>query len=118
MFGRKGPKRRWKREPLANLEDMRDDCIALFINSGLTQQQAHERGGPTPNTISKWLYKETRFPRLDTMRALILALGCDFVIMAADQAAAYRSSAIGDRLGLDVALLGQPRMPQRRKAKR
>jgi transcriptional regulator with XRE-family HTH domain len=116
MFGRKERKRHWQREPLASLEDMRDDCVALFLNSGLTQDQVHQRGGPTAGTISKWLYKETRFPRLDTMRALVRALGCDFVIVPADIAAQYRGQAREQRLALDVTFAGTPRLtrPKRR----
>lgn len=116
MFGRKNGKR-WQREPLAKLEDMRDDCVALFLNSGLTQEEVHRRGGPTPATISKWLYKETKFPRLDTMRALVLALGCDFVIMPVDDVATMRSVNVSERLGLDAEFTGQPRMPARRRRK-
>lgn len=80
MFGRKERKTPFKREPLTDLEDLRDDCIALFQNSGLTQKEIHARGGPTPHTISKWLYKETVFPRLDTIRAFVQALGGNLVI--------------------------------------
>lgn len=58
-----------------DLESLRDDCIALFINSGLTQKQVAERGGPRPQTISKWLYKETRFPRYETIQSFLTALG-------------------------------------------
>ena len=82
MFGRgrnrKGP--RFQREPRADLEDLRDDCIALFLNSGLRQWEIADAGGPTPATISKWLYKETRFPRLDTIRAFVRAMGYDLGI--------------------------------------
>lgn len=69
-----------KREPVTALEDLRDDCIALFLNSKLNYQQVHAAGGPTPQTISKWLHKETMFPRLDTVRALLKALNADLVV--------------------------------------
>ena len=64
-----------QREQLEALEDMRDDCIALFVNSGLRQKDIHERGGPTPGTISKWLYKETFFPRYSTIDSFLRAMG-------------------------------------------
>lgn len=63
------------REIDADLENLRDDCIALFINSRMTQQQIHAAGGPTPSTISKWLYKETKFPRYQTIQAFLKVLG-------------------------------------------
>lgn len=64
-----------KREPLTSLEDLRDDCIAVVINSGQSFKRVHERGGPTPQTTSKWLYRETQFPQLATVRAMLKA--CD-----------------------------------------
>jgi hypothetical protein len=60
MFGRSERKTPFQREQNQKLENLRDDCIALFIDSGYTQKQIHERGGPTPATISKWLYGETQ----------------------------------------------------------
>lgn len=66
----------FKREPIAELEDLRDDCIAVVLNSKQTFKQVHERGGPTPQTIGKWLYRETKFPQLATIRAILKA--CDF----------------------------------------
>ena len=68
------------REPLAELEDLRDDCIAVVRNSGLNFKQVKERGGPTPTTTSKWLYRETRFPQLATVRAMLNACGHDLAI--------------------------------------
>jgi hypothetical protein len=70
MFGRSERKTPFQREQNQKLENLRDDCIALFINSGLTQKQIHERGGPTPTTISKWLYGETHFPTLRIHRSI------------------------------------------------
>ena len=77
MARRKDPP---KREPLVPLEDLRDDCIAVMINSGLSPKQVRERGGPTPATTSKWLYRETVFPQLATIRAMLNACGHDLVI--------------------------------------
>jgi hypothetical protein len=111
MFGRKGRKTPLKREPLAKLEDLRDDCIALFINSGLTQEQVHAGGGPTPKTISRWLYKETMFPRLDTIRAFLLALECDLIAVPAPLAREMRTHDRAERLGLNVTTI--PRMPRK-----
>lgn len=69
-----------KREPIEALEDLRDDCIAIVINSKMTFKQVHERGGPTPKTVSKWLYRETKFPRLATIRAILNACDHDLTI--------------------------------------
>ena len=57
------------------LEFLRDDCVALFKDSNKTQQQIYKAGGPTPATISKWIYGETRFPRLNSILSFLLALG-------------------------------------------
>lgn len=70
------------RKPLVDLEDLRDDSIAVMLNSGQTLKRVHERGGPTPQTISKWLYRETRFPQLATVRALLNACDHDLVVMS------------------------------------
>lgn len=80
MFGRKQRKHNYRREPRVDLEDMRDDCIALFLNSGMRQVDITASGGPTPQTISKWLYKETTFPRLDTIRSFLRAMNYDLGI--------------------------------------
>jgi hypothetical protein len=96
---------------------MRDDCVALFINSGMTQRDVHAAGGPTPATISKWLYKETKFPRLDTMRALVRAVGGEILVVSREQADTLRFNPQSERLNLDVSFVGRPRMP-RRPAKR
>lgn len=70
-----------KREPLTSLEDLRDDCIAVVINSGMSFKRVHEKGGPTPQTTSRWLYRETQFPQLATVRAMLKA--CDHEITIA-----------------------------------
>lgn len=113
MFGRKERKTPLVRQPLVSLEDMRDDCIALFVNSGFTQQQVHKAGGPTPATISKWLYKETRFPRLDTMRAFLVAVGYDFVIVDSATAATMFRAPQHTRLHLKAHTLSK--MPRKKK---
>jgi hypothetical protein len=116
MFGRKERKTRYVMEPRADLEDLRDDSIALFIDSGLTQAQVHANGGPTPGTISKWLYKETRFPRLDTMRALIRAVGGEMIIVSDAVASRLRSQTQTSRLGLSTPTV--PRLDARAHQKR
>ena len=80
MFGHKERKIPFKHEPDEELEALRDDCIALFINSGLTREEIHRRGGPTSPTLGKWLYKETLFPRLATIQSFVRALGYKLVI--------------------------------------
>jgi hypothetical protein len=84
--GRRQRKTPFKREPNAELEDLRDDSIALFLNSGMNFQAVHANGGPTPQTVSKWLHKETMFPRADTIRAICRAVGGDLVIVGAKTA--------------------------------
>jgi hypothetical protein len=106
-----------KKEPLAKLEDLRDDCVALFIDSGLTQVQVHQRGGPTPATISKWLYRETKFPRMDTMRALMIALDCDIVMVTREAADRIRAMPRSERIGTTTGFLRRPTMPRKRVSK-
>jgi len=115
LFGRKERKRAFVREPLSDLEDLRDDCIALFLDSGMTQKDIHAAGGPTPATISKWLYKETRFPRLDTIRSFMLAVGYDLAPMPRWAIEEQRRRPIEERLQLRTSILGQPRMPKKGK---
>lgn len=81
MQGTKTRKTPFSREIDEQLEAVRDDCIALFLNSNLNQRQIHAAGGPTPGTITKWLYKETMFPRYNTISAFLNALGCHMVIV-------------------------------------
>lgn len=69
-----------KREPIASLEDLRDDCVAVVINSGQSFKRVHENGGPTPQTTSKWLHRETQFPQLATVRAMLNACGHEITI--------------------------------------
>jgi transcriptional regulator with XRE-family HTH domain len=91
---------------------MRDDCIALFVDSGLTQKQVHERGGPTPGTISKWLYGETLFPRLSTIISFSIALGARVQIVSTHTPEQSRDL----RLALPVgAATRKPTMPKKGK---
>jgi hypothetical protein len=117
VFGFRNRKAPLQRKPLAQLEDLRDDCIALFLNSKMTMKQVHAQGGPTEVTIRRWLYKETRFPRMDTVRSLLLALGADMVVRPRDQAEAEYQQPIAARLGLDISVDRHPKMPPRKKAR-
>jgi hypothetical protein len=113
MFGRSERKTPFQREQNQKLENLRDDCIALFINSGLTQKQIHERGGPTPTTISKWLYGETHFPRYASIEAFLLALGHELMPVSSAVAAELRNKGRNTYLNIDVAFAGKPRMPKK-----
>jgi len=110
MYGRKGRKTPLQREQLEALEDMRDDCIALFLNSGLRQKDIHERGGPTPSTISKWLYKETFFPRYSTIDSFLRAMGYALMPFPLEGVTAMREIPRDRRLGTNVVA-----MPARKK---
>ena len=111
MFGRKERSTPLQREQLDALENMRDDCIALFINSGLTQKQIHERGGPTPATISKWLYKETFFPRYSTIDSFLRALGYGLAPVLLVNVDPQRYEV---RDSLSTPFIGRPRMPRKK----
>lgn len=100
------------------LEDIRDDCIAVFLNSGMTQEQVHANGGPTPGTISKWLYKETRFPQFATIRSMLKACGGDLVPVSGKMAKVLRGDPMETRLGLSVTMIGRPSMPARKAARK
>lgn len=117
VFGRRNRKRPLEREQNEQLEGLRDDCIALFINSGLRQVDITNRGGPTPQTISKWLYKETHFPRYATIESFLLALGYGMTVAPLVDITAERQKPIHERLGLDIAIAGRPRMPAKAKRK-
>lgn len=69
------------REPRTDLEDLRDDTVAVVLNSKHTFKDIQELGGPTKQTLSKWLYKETKFPRLDTVRSILKICGYDLAVM-------------------------------------
>lgn len=69
-----------RREPIAELEDLRDECIGIALETKRSFKDIHERGGPTPQTIGKWLYRETRFPQLATVRAILRACEYDLVV--------------------------------------
>lgn len=110
MQGTRTRRKPFEREIDDDLEALRDDCIALFLNSRLTQKDIHAAGGPTPGTISKWLYKETLFPRYQTIASFTRALGCRLVVV--DKAAAVP----GD-IRQKVASATKKRMPIRAKKK-
>lgn len=66
------------------IEDLRDQCIGLLKDSNMTQRQVFENGGPTPQTIKKWTYRETRSPQLATVSTFLNALGYDLAVVAKD----------------------------------
>lgn len=114
MFGRKERKTPWVREQLERLENLRDDCITLWRDSGLTFKEVHERGGPTPQTQSKWLYKETRYPRYDTIERMLMALGHELMPVPVGKAEQMREQGRNVYLDLDVPVVGRPHMPRRK----
>ena len=69
-----------RREPIAELEDLRDECIGIALETKRSFKDIHEKGGPTPQTIAKWFYRETRFPQLATVRAILRACDYDLVV--------------------------------------
>lgn len=115
MFHRKPRRTPFQREQDEKLEGLRDDCIALFIDSGLSQKQIHERGGPTSQTISKWLYGETHFPRHSSIQTFLAALGHELMPVSAAVAAELRAKGRNIYLNIDVSFAGRPRMPQKGK---
>jgi hypothetical protein len=114
-FGRKGRRTPLTKEVVEEMENLRDDCIALFLASKKTQKEVHEQGGPTPGTISKWLYRETFFPRYDTIHRLLRALGYGLAPVHLDDVSARRSEI---RVALRIPFNGGPRMPAKKGAKR
>jgi hypothetical protein len=80
MQGTKARKTPFDRDPDEALEALRDDCIALFLNSKMTQAQVHAAGGPTPPTINRWLYRTTMFPQYRTISSFVEALRHRLVI--------------------------------------
>lgn len=115
MFHRKPRRTPFQREQDDKLEGLRDDCIALFIDSGLTQKQIHERGGPTPQTISKWLYGETLFPRHSSIQTFLAALDHELMPVSSAVAAKLREQGRNTYLNIDVSFAGKPRMPRKEK---
>lgn len=77
--------KKFSREPIAELEDLRDDCIGIALETKMSFKDIHEKGGPTSQTISKWLYRETRFPQLATVRAILRACDYDLVVSKRDE---------------------------------
>lgn len=107
-----------KRDPEPQLEDIRDDCIAIFLNSGMTYEEVHANGGPTHNTITRWLYKETRFPQFATIRTFLKACGSDLVVVSAKRADKIRGHLTDfERIGVDRTTADKPTMPRRKERK-
>lgn len=107
-----------KRDPEPQLEDIRDDCIAIFLNSGMTYEEVHANGGPTHNTITRWLYKETRFPQFATIRTFLKACGSDLVVVSERMSDKLKGTLTdGERLGVEADYIGKPTMPRRKERK-
>lgn len=70
-----------KRDQLEFYGDLRDDVISLIKNSGLSFTEIHARCGPVPVTLSKWLDKEVKQPRLEKMQSVLRILGKDLGII-------------------------------------
>lgn len=102
-----------KRDPEKELEDIRDDCIAIFLNTGMTYEEVHAKGGPTHNTITRWLYKETRFPQFATIRSFLKACGADLVAVSGGKASDLRHQSREDRLDIQEGYGRHPTMPRR-----
>lgn len=115
MYSRKNRKRPLEREQNEQLENLRDDCIALFINSGLKQKDITARGGPTPTTISKWLYKETHFPRYQTIESFLLALEYGLTPVPLEKIKQLYDKPRRHRLQIGIEFAGRPRMPAKGK---
>jgi len=107
----------FKREPLSDLEDLRDDCVAVVLNSGNNFKQVHEKGGPTPTTISKWLYKETMFPQLATVRAMLNACGHEITIAPKGSSRIQRINPEGDE-HVEMPVKTTPRVSMLTRSKR
>jgi len=63
------------------IADLRDQCVGEAFTSGLSDQQIHANGGPTPQTLRKWRMKQVRLPQLATARMLLRAVGKDLAVV-------------------------------------
>ena len=84
-----------RREPIVELEDLRDDTIGIALETRMSFKEIHEKGGPTPQTIAKWLYRETRFPQLATVRAILKPCGYDLSVVHEGEIEPRRFSHMG-----------------------
>jgi hypothetical protein len=70
-----------ERAKLESYQDLRDDCMSLVKNSGLSFREIHGRLGPHPHTLELWATKVTSQPRLGKMRATLRIIGYDIGIV-------------------------------------
>lgn len=68
-------------KPIASTEDLRDDCVSLVKNSGISFEEIHNRNGPTPQTLARWRDKEVVSPNMNKMRSALRAIGKDIGII-------------------------------------
>jgi hypothetical protein len=69
-----------KNPPKISIEDLRDETMAIVRKSGLTYDEIHAKFGASGTTLTKWNYKETLRPQLNTIRGTLRACGFDLVI--------------------------------------
>ncbi len=67
--------------PKVNMDALREDCISIYRNSRLSLEEVRARGGPTPNTVSRLLSRESS-PQLATCIALLRVCGHDLYVGA------------------------------------
>lgn len=65
---------------LEDIQDLRDDVMALIRNSKVDWDDIHAHFGPTPQTLHRWDQKTVRSPQLGKMRSALRAIGKDFYI--------------------------------------
>lgn len=78
-----GPSLKTAREPakFMAVDDLRDDCMSIVKNSGLSYAQITARGGPSAATLGKWNHRETKKPQLNTIRGALAACGMKIVFL-------------------------------------
>lgn len=60
---------------LVEAAELRDQVVAAIRRSGYTFEEIHRRGGPVPQTLSKWQAKEVQRPHMVTMIKALNAMG-------------------------------------------
>lgn len=65
---------------MEDIQDLRDDVMALIRNSNTDWETIHSNFGPTPQTLNRWDQKTVRAPQLGKMRSALRAIGKDFFI--------------------------------------
>lgn len=65
---------------MEDIQDLRDDVMALIRNARVDYEDIHAKFGPTPTTLNRWDKKEIKAPRIGKMRSALRAIGKDFYI--------------------------------------